>query len=1069
MLTLLFLSQPFRGRWLSVTYAKLERPRLHNAYLRPRLFEQLAALCAAHPIIWISAPPGAGKTTLTATFLARSAPPTAWCQLDEGDSDPATLFFFLGEAVREMECAQAASAPALREHLPTPLEQVFFRDFYGKMPRRSVLVLDNAHEFDWHNAGGLLETALNAVPANVNVIVLSREPPPPRLSRMELDGRIATLGARDLRFTAAEAIELAQPTPAHAQEFHSLVEQLDGWAAGIIMLRNHLHHAQPSATPILDSKDAVFRYFAGEIFDRMPADARRLLLLLSCLPGVTCADAEQLTGSDAASQLLETLYRNRLFVERRGDQPYTYHFHGLFSEFLQLQARQGLASVERHALLVRAGTMFEGRGRIDEAAKLYQDAQAHEELVGFLLRRAADMLAAGRAHTWREWMSTLPASYTDMAPWLWYWHGVSLIQVAPLRARRMLQRTAHSFAEAGNDAALLATVAAIIDSYDHEWTELEALPAWIDRLGEVLARSDLARMDPLLDLRVHSRLILALLLVKPDSPLLAPAAEHALRALRNVDSPFEKLMAGAILLRYFDWNAARDAAQWLVADLSRIAEDAGVSAFHRVWWHGRVARWYSKDGKYSEAEKSAGDARSIVASFGLNPLLFQFLELDHLLGVRDLPAARALLDRVRPALVPTSKTDWIEFHSLDMQWHALSGDIPAAVQAALALMGMSAEVGIASAGLARSEALLAALYALAGDVEQSQAWFGKAASHAYGHDALLVEEARQFVLAYLCSAGGDEAGAARLLRPVLTAHRLRQSSRLFAAIPVLASHLAALALKYGIETEHVRALVIRQQLPAPQRRSPNWPWPVAVRTLGKFELTLFGQPVVANGKAQQRPLLLLKALVAGGNASRPQKMLCDQFWPDGDDPRAALHITVHRLRKLLQGDDLVLMTAGAVQLAPDRVWSDVALLAELCTEIDGFSETTLLACVEQASVALLGIYQGSFCDEGEGGAMAAAAIRWRNRFLTASTTLGRLLEHGQRWHHALALYQRALDAEPLAENLYRGAMRCAIAQNDAGSALSTYRKCKEMLSIVMGRQPSAETEQLASQLGFRTQ
>jgi len=49
--------------------AKLTRPRLHNAVARERLFELLDEK-RKHPAIWVAGPPGAGKTTLVASFEA---------------------------------------------------------------------------------------------------------------------------------------------------------------------------------------------------------------------------------------------------------------------------------------------------------------------------------------------------------------------------------------------------------------------------------------------------------------------------------------------------------------------------------------------------------------------------------------------------------------------------------------------------------------------------------------------------------------------------------------------------------------------------------------------------------------------------------------------------------------------------------------------------------------------------------------------------------------------------------------------------------------------------------------
>jgi hypothetical protein len=78
--------------------------------------------------------------------------------------------------------------------------------------------------------------------------------------------------------------------------------------------------------------------------------------------------------------------------------------------------------------------------------------------------------------------------------------------------------------------------------------------------------------------------------------------------------------------------------------------------------------------------------------------------------------------------------------------------------------------------------------------------------------------------------------------------------------PDLAARLANHALQNGIETEFVRALIERNALDAPADAAAAWPFRLRIRALGGFELTRDGQPMRFTGKAQQRPLDLLKLL-----------------------------------------------------------------------------------------------------------------------------------------------------------------------------------------------------------------
>ena len=84
----------------------------------------------------------------------------------------------------------------------------------------------------------------------------------------------------------------------------------------------------------------------------------------------------------------------------------------------------------------------------------------------------------------------------------------------------------------------------------------------------------------------------------------------------------------------------------------------------------------------------------------------------------------------------------------------------------------------------------------------------------------------------------------------------------------------------------------------------------------------------------------------------------------------------------------------------------------------------------------------------------------RAKFLTAIRWLGHQLEKSCQWQDAAGLYERGLEVDDLAEELYRRLMNCHIHLGRKSEALLVYMRCRDMLSTVLGIEPSVETEKL---------
>ena len=61
------------------------------------------------------------------------------------------------------------------------------------------------------------------------------------------------------------------------------------------------------------------------------------------------------------------------------------------------------------------------------------------------------------------------------------------------------------------------------------------------------------------------------------------------------------------------------------------------------------------------------------------------------------------------------------------------------------------------------------------------------------------------------------------------------------------------------------------------------------------------------------------------------------------------------------------------------------------------------------------------------------------------------------------LYERALELDNLAEEIHRELMRCYLARRESADAVRVFRRCRELLSVVLGVTPSAATETLYRQ------
>lgn len=904
--------------------------------------------------------PGAGKTTLVATYAVARAPHAIWYRVTRGDADPALIVSQLKQwshsNLRDLDLFLPDYTPDWRE-APADFASAFFHPLVSRAlknasPERShggnrtlALVLDDFQEAGESEAFcQLLCAAIECLPAWARVIIASRSAPPPGFARMRVNGGLREIGPNELLLSIDEAMALAAARgvgQAQSKNVRRVHSWSGGWVGGFMLALDATEHDFRHAPRDHSNAEALFSYFATQSFaHRTDVDQARLLHL-ALLPQFTADMAEALCGTrEVHATIAESVRRNEFLAYTSGPAP-IYAFHALYRDFLLVTGKRSMSDRERASRVADAAYLMAEAGQVVPAFSALLEVQAWEAIADFVRRTAGSLLNSGRQDTLAAMLAHLPAGQVAGDGWLVYWQAACVASANPGASVGRYRDAYLAFEAVGDTLGRYLAWSGAVEAITLDWSDFAPLDEWIERADALRLQASRAP-TPEAELRFVAALLSALQWRRCDRPDLGVLYTQLRAMLERVDDDAVRVLAGSATFFYaqvFSGNQLETQAVFELLRPSRPLNRRNPLAAtiwktieaHHAWSRGEMERCRAIATEGVEFARRHGIrlgslflrmsiAYSWVTSVGGGETARLYLtELagETLLWNNRIARAHVLFllalaeletDHIDTALATIREANWIAETSGGPQQRAL---------------GALAEAQILHA-LARHddawERLMAAKVAL-GDTR-----------YAY------IEHARLLCEALIQLEGAnDKAGEVALRRAFALGKRGDMLNYLWFR-PSAIARLCAHALARDIEPTYVERLIRKRGLIPPYEQCERWPWPIRIHARAGLRIQRDGLELDI-GARRPAPLRLLEGIVRlavdtdpvpdGGTSlfRRPvsRQALGALLRPgiDAASTEGWIDQNLRRLRALLGAPSYVVSQDGFVALDPCSVWVDI--------------------------------------------------------------------------------------------------------------------------------------------------
>ena len=385
---------------------------LNTIYISERLQESLRPIsrCAMTTVV---APMGYGKTTAVNWYLSeRAKAKTLRIIRISVYSDNLAIFWKSAQ-----EAFARAGLPFLREY-PCPTDAAgsgllvddLCHALAGETP--CYIFIDDFHLLTDKRAALFLCMLANRLPANVHLIVASRDRFLPAAEAVRLGAKVYQIGTEQLRLNHTELAVYAHRcgTELSDAQVESLLYSSEGWFSAV-----YLNLRTLSERGVLPSRHSdIYATFTAAMIDPLPEKQREFLAVMGLADEFTVEMAQCITGEADAGQILSLLTEQNAFVTRLPD-GVTYRFHHMMKEcaerrFLKLDAETQRLYWERF------GLWYEQHRQYLHAIAAYRRSENYDALLRVIRSDAGILLASLKPEDVLDALDKCPAETLKAYP-----------------------------------------------------------------------------------------------------------------------------------------------------------------------------------------------------------------------------------------------------------------------------------------------------------------------------------------------------------------------------------------------------------------------------------------------------------------------------------------------------------------------------------------------------------------------------------------------------------------------------------------------------------------------------